>query len=1136
MSKIKQESEFDQSSSNLSMGSDDETDTLQHREKYSAERLMMMLDKQRLRALKKEFKDHAEGIELPNFVWLMKCALNVAEEEQMDLVLGLYYLFQEVDINGDEHMEWSEFTQYIIDTVINQQTREKLGNKEQSPSEILDIAYSLKHIRFQPSLNYDKNIHTGNVKYLAYYHSLDFVGFFEQNSKVFKLVDHNMELKHQLHPEISSEAFIVTAAYSEQEALLVLVSSDRRFHRYEKDKDTFRKLELKSFQQTSKFIESLWYFEKLKMWISACKDNNLRQHNMRELDTIITFKGHNQKIMDVVEIVKPLSLASCSLDQFVIIWNTVDGSKLGTISTGHLKGIRSMDYCVDYGGNLLTMGFERDIKIWNPESNLLKCYIGKLEGHSKAIICCKYFKGKGICASLDEEGSIRIWDIRQQICLQIISNEKLSIEVSKLVILPKHEKFMLAGKRLMTFELIHNSANYEKLYEIKPIMVEFNSYYMQFAVLTRFDLRIYDCVTGRLKKVFTKIIGNEEAELSSMCLDKRNRVVIVGDSLGSLRTYNFFNGSLLKTIRDQADSSIKVSKIQGNECADYSEISTFCNCFDDNILIAATWDSSLMFFNIKNISDVCLLRHLKGGHGESDITAVAYSPFLSFVASVSSNGIVAVWDFEKGNLERAFFVHQHKVTSLMFLDPFPLLLTCAKDGTCCLWEIKRDEIQSEVKVFVFKSLNEIVGKDFVTICYNLTENLIKEAPNPTQTESTKTPSSNSSMQVYIGTSRGSIKFWDFSSLIHKLKLHPQHSQARDRAGYNPFRKDKKNAAGDLAYWKKQATNNLSLIPLSLEKKIQKNEWQGHSDQIITLKYISDPRSLLTCSLDRLLKIWTLEGENWGVINLAVPELPRKWYFPFKWKKRRKKDLEQVFELLKLIDSEIQMKPIDKGKKKVKKEVELGDRKKKKKNLNFERFSFNQPEQSKFQFWAESSFDEEIHKEEKKSEPVVNDEKVAELRRKLEEIDERNGKEVIKAYREPTLKLKDDHEKSKHTKKLPYINQKIETKLLTDQKSHKKKLAESTSKKYSNTFKSRQLFGSFNHLSKGKLKIQSPCFKPNVIVNSDVKFLKGESDRLISKAMSVEQLSRCSKILPFTEDLHTLKSIQKEFSSFKTKNF
>jgi hypothetical protein len=48
----------------------------------------------------------------------MKAAIGHKEDEKFDLVYGLQKLFAEIDINGDEHMEWSEFTQYIIDAVI----------------------------------------------------------------------------------------------------------------------------------------------------------------------------------------------------------------------------------------------------------------------------------------------------------------------------------------------------------------------------------------------------------------------------------------------------------------------------------------------------------------------------------------------------------------------------------------------------------------------------------------------------------------------------------------------------------------------------------------------------------------------------------------------------------------------------------------------------------------------------------------------------------------------------------------------------------------------------------------------------------------------------------------------------------
>jgi hypothetical protein len=40
----------------------------------------------------------------------MKAAVNHSEKDRYDLVYGLQKLFSEIDINGDEHMEWAEFT------------------------------------------------------------------------------------------------------------------------------------------------------------------------------------------------------------------------------------------------------------------------------------------------------------------------------------------------------------------------------------------------------------------------------------------------------------------------------------------------------------------------------------------------------------------------------------------------------------------------------------------------------------------------------------------------------------------------------------------------------------------------------------------------------------------------------------------------------------------------------------------------------------------------------------------------------------------------------------------------------------------------------------------------------------------
>ena len=45
-------------------------------------------------------------------------SIDCTEQEKYELIHGALKLFSEIDINGDAHMEWSEFMQYIIDAVV----------------------------------------------------------------------------------------------------------------------------------------------------------------------------------------------------------------------------------------------------------------------------------------------------------------------------------------------------------------------------------------------------------------------------------------------------------------------------------------------------------------------------------------------------------------------------------------------------------------------------------------------------------------------------------------------------------------------------------------------------------------------------------------------------------------------------------------------------------------------------------------------------------------------------------------------------------------------------------------------------------------------------------------------------------
>ena len=76
---------------------------------------MIRLSKDRLRRLQKVWEQNEDGLNLFEFMKLMVLEVPSVKAEKLEMIHGLIRLFKQVDVNGDQQMEWSEFVQYIID-------------------------------------------------------------------------------------------------------------------------------------------------------------------------------------------------------------------------------------------------------------------------------------------------------------------------------------------------------------------------------------------------------------------------------------------------------------------------------------------------------------------------------------------------------------------------------------------------------------------------------------------------------------------------------------------------------------------------------------------------------------------------------------------------------------------------------------------------------------------------------------------------------------------------------------------------------------------------------------------------------------------------------------------------------------
>ena len=97
---------------------------LLNRDNFDITRIMMMIDYPKLSILGDFFRnyespDGEDGVVKIDFINMIYEQLKgeIKENEKTDLVYGIHKYFCEIDFNGDGHMEWAEFTQFIIDKV-----------------------------------------------------------------------------------------------------------------------------------------------------------------------------------------------------------------------------------------------------------------------------------------------------------------------------------------------------------------------------------------------------------------------------------------------------------------------------------------------------------------------------------------------------------------------------------------------------------------------------------------------------------------------------------------------------------------------------------------------------------------------------------------------------------------------------------------------------------------------------------------------------------------------------------------------------------------------------------------------------------------------------------------------------------
>ena len=166
---------------------------LLNRDNFDISKIMMLIDYQRLSMLGESFRnyespDGEDGVLEIDFAKMIFELLkgSVKEEEKTDLVYGLHKFFCEIDFNGDGHMEWAEFTQFIIDKVEGEFSIPE--KEEDKKAKVLEEKNLMKYKRYELSQNiHDSNIHRTDINSALYLNNTNKLLLNEYNSDVIKI-------------------------------------------------------------------------------------------------------------------------------------------------------------------------------------------------------------------------------------------------------------------------------------------------------------------------------------------------------------------------------------------------------------------------------------------------------------------------------------------------------------------------------------------------------------------------------------------------------------------------------------------------------------------------------------------------------------------------------------------------------------------------------------------------------------------------------------------------------------------------------------------------------------------------------------------------------------------------------------
>jgi len=410
--------------------------------------ILSLLDCRKMEELRTAFMQKNHELDLADFVQVLWQYLNVTEGDEARVIHALTELFEDIDINDDQKMQWSEFSDFLA-------ASQRHARDSEVDLEKYEVAEE-KPFRFQGATD---------IQQLIYSKMYDLIALLMVNSLKVTVFDHRRnEIVNELR---GHRNHIVSCAFLDGFDGIAFAGRGHRAKRVEDDGEGGPKhKDVRLIMATSGLDEvviiwmvpyrkkpvrlrtisvncvqiTMYWSNKRKLFVTADMKHTLFIWNSTLRDIVWENRLHSDSIVDILLPLKTSIILSASLDKTVVAYD-LSSDRVKFRVTVHKRGLIAMAY-ISSLHMLVTAAAEHKIRVCD---GVVGCPLATLQGHSTPVISMIAIPESPAVVSLDSSNTFKLWDIRKMECIQSMCFGYPLHQISAMLSLDQSHKIALAS-------------------------------------------------------------------------------------------------------------------------------------------------------------------------------------------------------------------------------------------------------------------------------------------------------------------------------------------------------------------------------------------------------------------------------------------------------------------------------------------------------------------------------------------------------------------------------------------------------------------------------------------------------------------------------------------------------------------